>query len=367
MICSCSKDDEKKPDNKEHNETPKEMCFEHDSYTIYLKQQLTLKVLNVPEEKIKDIKFRTSSPTCADINEKGVVTAYSEGDAVITATLEGKEAKCKIKVEAPTYYNLSFSFNKLVLNVGEDANIKLLSNEKEYNGKDPVVWESSDETVMTVDNKGHVTAKAFGAAVVEARIENGNDDNIAFAYVIVNDNAQLASFDNNYIISPFPYLKFPATRDEVIAAERNIKSDDIPLRKLIHEENENGKTILAYHLRNFFGHNPAATMFGNVFYNINANTNAGEPFCTAFAWGITNPDQVEVFGTYFLEKMGYSKLRKIQIGESNDIQMDAWRAVNIKEKKSVIIYIKPNSEMEGAPMGVVEWRLTDGDPYKFDD
>jgi len=111
----------------------------------------------------------TSTDTSVATVENGKVTAKGQGDAVITASLEGKTATCNIHVRVPI---LSISTkDKTTLTYGEEE--KLDITYETYNKMDTtedktIKWESSDTNIVQVSTDGTITTKGPGKATITA-------------------------------------------------------------------------------------------------------------------------------------------------------------------------------------------------------
>ena len=93
----------------------------------------------------KSVKWTTSDKTVATVSG-GRVTGKNTGTAIITATANGVSATCEVTVIKDS---LSISEEKVLLYTGETKQIR--SN---ATGKEVVLWESSNDNVVTVDEKG---------------------------------------------------------------------------------------------------------------------------------------------------------------------------------------------------------------------
>lgn len=112
---------------------------------------------------VKNPQWSSSNKSVATV-EDGLVTALSEGTAVITATAEGKTGTCKITVtKASTGLTIEYS------------EIEVAKGKTFYNGaasSAAISWSSSDNSVATVSN-GFITATGEGTAVVTATSSKG--------------------------------------------------------------------------------------------------------------------------------------------------------------------------------------------------
>ncbi|MGN1203971.1 MAG: Ig domain-containing protein, partial [Lachnospiraceae bacterium] len=114
----------------------------------------------------KSVKWTTSDKTIATVSG-GRVTGKNTGTAIITATANGVSATCEVNVIKGS---VSISEEKVLLYTGETKQLKTNAG-----SKDVVTWNSSDDTVITVDEKGKITAAGAGTAVISATL-NGTTD-----------------------------------------------------------------------------------------------------------------------------------------------------------------------------------------------
>lgn len=112
----------------------------------------------------------------------GIVTAQSEGEAVITAaTANGKTATCNVIVGViPDVESVTLNKTELTLKVG--ASETLQATVLPANADQSITWRSSASSIATVDETGKITAVKGGTAVITAR---GKDSKSATCMVTV--------------------------------------------------------------------------------------------------------------------------------------------------------------------------------------
>ncbi len=133
----------------------------------------------------KTITWSSTNAGVASVNNNGVVSAISNGVAVIKATSSnGKEAQCTVTVTTePT--GITLSQNQLTLNVEDVYN--LTANVLPSTASNQTVnWTSSNQGVAMVDSTGKITALSKGTTTITASTSNNKTANCV---VNVTDNA----------------------------------------------------------------------------------------------------------------------------------------------------------------------------------
>lgn len=146
------------------------MSYEGQTVELFIDYELT-------KEQEDATVWESSDPAVATVNEEGVVTAVSNGTAVITASIAEYTASCIVRcvdVTGTAGYNSDES--EYVINY-EDVT---LTRKGEYfqltlqsvlgNEMPDFTWTSDDPAVATVDNKGVVTAVSDGTAYITTTI-----------------------------------------------------------------------------------------------------------------------------------------------------------------------------------------------------
>lgn len=178
----------KKQAQAEENKTT--ISLDHTKASIKMGETLALKVTLAPENAKDKITWSSSKEAVAKVDDKGVVTAVAEGEAVITASLEnGNKATCTITVtkqeEAPApaptpgtgdKATVKFKQETYTINVGEtkDFNQELLISM----GKDPnetvspIRFNTFDEDVISIKD-GVAKGLKAGEAELDVSLPNG--------------------------------------------------------------------------------------------------------------------------------------------------------------------------------------------------
>ena len=157
----------------------REISFEESKLTVFkgATAKLAPSVRRVTEDAPEETSFvyTTSDPEIAKVSSSGTVTGAGFGDCVITCTAQDDE---NIFRELPVHVALKVSDVTLNAKTAElllgtrdasDSAMRLIASiEPENAHVQTVTWESSDETVATVDADGNIQAIAPGSATITA-------------------------------------------------------------------------------------------------------------------------------------------------------------------------------------------------------
>lgn len=121
----------------------------------------------------KATKFESSNPDVATVTAEGVVTAQNVGSTTIMVTDEfGVVKNVNITVKkAPTAKTFKASVSKKIIKVGKKFTLKPKFKSGYYSNS--ITFTSNKKTIATVSNKGVVTAKKKGKAIITLKTFNG--------------------------------------------------------------------------------------------------------------------------------------------------------------------------------------------------
>ena len=137
---------------------------------------LTLKATVLPADATnKSIEWSSDNKDVATVNSNGLVTAIGNGTATITVKTKDREMKatCMITV-AQWVTKITISNTSLTLNEGQTARLSISAISPDNAADKSVTWTTSDDKVATVDNRGYVTAKSKGTAIIKATAKDGS-------------------------------------------------------------------------------------------------------------------------------------------------------------------------------------------------
>ena len=127
----------------------------------------------------KKVTWKSNDESVATVDQTGKVTAVAKGSCTITATAadgSGVKAECEVTV-IQLVTSIKLSENSLTLYAGLTETLTPTVEPADANNM-TVTWESSDESVATVDQTGTVTAVALGICTITCR---ATDDSGEFA------------------------------------------------------------------------------------------------------------------------------------------------------------------------------------------
>ncbi|HEX2080093.1 MAG TPA: Ig-like domain-containing protein [Longimicrobium sp.] len=127
------------------------------------------------------VTWESSNPAVARVSATGMLQAVAMGNAVITATVEGRSAQVIVFVPSLVAW-VDLSPRTAAIGMGEV--LQLTAQPRGSDGlvlNRPVTWASSNPAVASVNASGRVTGHAAGSAVITATSEGKS----ASAHVIV--------------------------------------------------------------------------------------------------------------------------------------------------------------------------------------
>ena len=106
--------------------------------------------------------WKSSSTKVAIVSETGMITALKPGECKITATVDGVKKTCKVTVVKP---KITLNVKALQLKEGESYTLKASCN---YT--DALEWYTSNDTIISVNEKGRIKALRKGSTYVYASL-----------------------------------------------------------------------------------------------------------------------------------------------------------------------------------------------------
>ena len=148
------------------------IAFPGASYTIGKGESIRLPVRATPADAyVKGLQFSSSDTSIASVDKNGTVKGLKTGSVTITAETENhQKASCKINVKnAPS--SMARNVTSKQLFIGQTRALKAPLNSGA--AANILSYSSSSPAVASVDNKGVITSKTRGTAVITCKAYNG--------------------------------------------------------------------------------------------------------------------------------------------------------------------------------------------------
>lgn len=151
-----------------------EIVLNHTLLELYTGESSTLTATVLPKNaSVKDVIWESSNTSVATIDNSGNITPITAGTTTITAIAKdssGKKATCTITVLQHAE-SVTMNYETLTLNVGTTEQLTAIVNPVDASNK-IVTWESSNDNIVSVDQKGLIHALAKGNAQITATSED---------------------------------------------------------------------------------------------------------------------------------------------------------------------------------------------------
>ena len=155
--------------------------------------QVTMLVATVSPSNATDktVKWKSSKESVASVDEYGMVSALVEGSAVITASAGNESASCLVTVTKKIIpvSSVTLDRNSVTLEPGQYTTLIVTIYPADATDK-TVSWTNSDETVISLDSNGKITALKEGTATVAAIV---GDKSASCAVTVANSIVPVTS------------------------------------------------------------------------------------------------------------------------------------------------------------------------------
>ena len=148
----------------------------------------------------KSLQWSSSDTSVATVDQNGKVTAVKGGTATIYATAtdgSGTKGSCAVSVEEINVSDITLSPVSLTMTKGQSKTLSATVSPSNAQNK-TLQWISSNDTVVSVDQSGKVTALKAGTAYIYVKATDGSKK-ISSCPVLVSDpnsaNKQLESYN----------------------------------------------------------------------------------------------------------------------------------------------------------------------------
>jgi len=175
------------------------------------KQSLPIKI-SPTNATNKSIIWESSKPSVANVDEKGTIKGLSLGTTAITATtVDGKKvAICELSVGNPV---TKIALNKKDTTINEKEDETLIATVIPIDATNQnVIWESSDDSIATVNSIGKISGIKGGTVTITATTQDGGKMAKCKAtvvkgnYPVIFNDANLEKAVRNKIKKPYGVL-----------------------------------------------------------------------------------------------------------------------------------------------------------------
>lgn len=149
----------------ENDKQATQISLDKESVTLAAGETAFINATVTPEDDSENILWTSDDENVATV-EDGTVTAVAPGSTTIRATAGDASAFCSVTVTEAEIESITLDKTNITLVEGGKEIIKA-EIKPEYAGH-TIIWNSSDETVATVD-EGEVTAVSEGVATITAK------------------------------------------------------------------------------------------------------------------------------------------------------------------------------------------------------
>ena len=144
--------------------------LQKNAFTLNVDQTQQLEILFEPEDTTDDktLIWESLSPKLAQVDQQGLVKALMPGEAKIIARAGAFETTARFTIKAPLK-GLIFREEEKRLIKGESAWLRVFPDPWYSTDQVNAQFSSSNPEIVSVDEKGHITALAPGEARITAR------------------------------------------------------------------------------------------------------------------------------------------------------------------------------------------------------
>ena len=158
----------------------------------------------------KTLIWSTSDAGIVSVNQSGVLTGVSPGNATVTVTTQdgAKTASCAITSSNVLLTSVVLNKSAATVGVGDTTSIKATVAPAIASNK-TVLWSSSDPAIATVNGSGVVTAVAVGSATVTATAQDASGLSVGSAITVISAGSCGVLTNNGFESSFVNWIRNP--------------------------------------------------------------------------------------------------------------------------------------------------------------
>lgn len=160
--------------------------------TIDVGEQYLLKATVRPSDAVnKAVTFESADPSIATVDEKGLITGVKGGTTVVFVTTEerGLTASCTVTVQEDIT-SITMIEDETYVGKGKDKKIKVTILPASATKK-KLLWTSSDESIVIVDQEGNIHGVNVGTAIVTATAQDDGKVSATCKVTVVDEMTEI--------------------------------------------------------------------------------------------------------------------------------------------------------------------------------
>ena len=140
-----------------------------DNTTLQKGERKKLNVTIYPEEaKSNKVIYTSSNPNVLTVDDKGYVTAIRSGNATITVKAEENDVQSKIELNVHTAVRgVQIDQKEIYMQIDDTFKINAYVEPEDANNKN-IKYQTSNNSIASVDEQGNITAHAIGEVTISA-------------------------------------------------------------------------------------------------------------------------------------------------------------------------------------------------------
>ena len=140
-----------------------------DNTTLQKGERKKLNVTIYPEEaRSNKVIYTSSNPNVLTVDDKGYVTAIRSGNATITVKAEENDVQSKIELNVHTAVRgVQIDQKEIYMQIDDTFKINAYVEPEDANNKN-IKYQTSNNSIASVDEQGNITAHAIGEVTISA-------------------------------------------------------------------------------------------------------------------------------------------------------------------------------------------------------
>lgn len=167
---------------------------------MYVGSELQLSAAIAPDNASdKRLTWKSNNISVVTVDANGKLKAQGKGNAIVeVSTINGRTAQCKVSVN-PTYpESITVTPATYKFYVGDKYKLQAVIAPEDVQYKS-IIWKSSDESIVSVDASGNISALKVGDATITASTADGKTASTSVAVKPVYPTTVTLNFNESYI------------------------------------------------------------------------------------------------------------------------------------------------------------------------